>query len=188
MEAGARTEQLIARLHGVTWEESLDHNGSRIALMQEYLRRAALWAQALDRTAHWPFFDIAAAADPDAQLDEAYLDSVLAGLSGRGLRPLDERVIRYMLNFTVLAARPQDLPDPFEPLLAVYERGGSFGREAGSIRIGVGDGVPARAPEKYARRAPADDLGPAALDALDRAWEERRAEAARRVREADQEG
>ncbi|MFC7244893.1 hypothetical protein ACFQO7_20650 [Catellatospora aurea] len=188
MEAGARTEQLIARLHEVTWEESLQHNGSRIALMLEYLRRSALWAQALDQTRYWPFFDIAAAADPDARLDEAYLDSVLAGLSGRGLRPLDERVIRYMLNFTVLPAWPRDLPDPFEPLLAVYERGGSFGREAGSIRIGVGDGVPARSAEKYARRAPADDLSPAALDVLDRTWEERRAEIARQVQAADRQG
>jgi hypothetical protein len=186
MKANARTEQLITRLRGVVWEESLVHNGSRIALMREYLRRSALWAQALDRADAWPFFDIAAAAGRGALLDEALLDSVLDGLEGRGLRPLDPRIIRYMLDFTALPARPQDPPDPFEPLLMVYERGGSFSRAAGSIRIGVGDGVPARSPERYARLAPVEDLGPAALDALDRSWEERRAEASRRVREPDQ--
>lgn len=159
MKVSARTEQLIMRLRGVVWEESLVRNGSRIALMREYPRRSALWAQALDRMEQWPFFDIAAAVDPEAQVDEELLGSVLDSLEG--------------------------LPDPFEPLLAVHERGGSFGRKAGSIRIGPGDGIPDRAPEAYARCAPADDPGRAALDALDRSWEERRDEAARRVREAD---
>ncbi|WP_155374730.1 hypothetical protein [Catellatospora vulcania] len=185
-QARARTERLVARLREVTWEEDLARNGSRIALMQEYLRRSALWARALDRADQWPFFDIAAAVDPSARLDEEFVGSVLDGLEGRGLRPLDRRVIRYMLDFSALPAWPANLPDPFDPLLAVYERGGSFSRSAGSIRIGVGDGVPARRLASHARRAPAEELGPAALDALDRAWEEHRAEVARRVRAAGQ--
>jgi hypothetical protein len=181
MTAGISTEQLVTRLQQVRFEESLDHNGSRLALMREYLRRSAMWAQALGCLDRWPFFDIAVAADPSAKLDDESVEAVLAGLEGRGLRPIDERVIPYMLNFTTLRDWPQGLPDPFEPLLMVYERGGSFGRESGLILIGHGDGVPARHPEMHANRAPEPDLSPAALDALDRVWEERREEAARRV-------
>lgn len=106
---------------------------------------------------------------------------MLASLDGRGLRPIDERVIPCMVRFTMLRRWPPGLPEPFEPLLMVYERGGSFGRKAGLILIGHGDGVPARNPEMHAGRAPEPDLSPAALDMLDRSWEERRAEAARRA-------
>ena len=63
MTTGISTEQLVARLRRVRFEESLDHNGSRLVLMREYLRRSALWAQALDCLTAWPFFDIAAAAE-----------------------------------------------------------------------------------------------------------------------------
>jgi hypothetical protein len=188
MTALGSTEQLVQRLGNVRFEESIKHNGSRLALMREFLRRSALWAQTLNCLELWPFFDIAAAADPSAQLEEESVKAVLAGLVGRGMRPHDKRFIRFMLNFTTLREWPRGLPDPFEPLLAVYERGGSFGREAGSIRIGHIDGIPERNPEMHAGRAPEPDLSPAALDVLDRVWEERRQEAALRVAAAREHG
>ncbi|MEV4412228.1 hypothetical protein [Catellatospora sp. NPDC049609] len=182
------TQQLVTRLAEVRFEESIRHNGSRLALMREYLRRSAMWAQALGCLTSWPFYDIAVAADPSARLAGDHVETVLSGLAGRGLRPIDKRVIPYMLNFTTLRVWPQGLPDPFEPLLMVYERGGSFGRKAGSVVIGHFDGVPERHPEMHAGRAPEPDLSPAALDALDRVGEERREEAARRVAAAGEHG
>ncbi len=186
MTTGAGTERLVRRLGSLQFEESIEHNGSRLVLMREYLRRSALWAQVLGRMDEWPFFDIAAAADPSAQLDDESVRAVLGGLVGRGMRPHDKRFIRFMLNFTMLREWPQGLPDPFEPLLMVYERGGSFGREAGSIRIGHIDGLPERNPEMHAGRVPEPDLSAAALDRFDREWEERRQEAAGRVSAAHQ--
>lgn len=69
MHAAMTTEQLVARLGLVRFEESLDHNGSRLVLMREYLRRSALWAQVLVCAGKWPFFDIATAVDPSARFD-----------------------------------------------------------------------------------------------------------------------
>ncbi len=111
---------------------------------------------------------------------------MLGELDGQGLRPIDERVIAYMLNFTTLRAWPPGLSDPVEPLLMVYERGGSSGREAGCIFIGHGDCIPQRHPELHVAREPEPDLSPAALDLFGRRWEERREEAARRVGAAQQ--
>lgn len=179
MKVEASTERLIERLDAVDWDESLDHNGSRMRLMQEYLRRSALWAQALGCTEYWPFFDIASFVDPDARVDEETAAAVRRRMGEGGARPLDATIVRYMLDFSVLENWPDGLPDPFEPLLMVYERGGPFDWEAGRVYIGSTVGIPEGTWEKYVGRTPLDDVSPAALDALDEAWLARRAERAR---------
>ncbi|MEU8002760.1 hypothetical protein AB0B66_16520 [Catellatospora sp. NPDC049111] len=174
MRVQASTARLVGRLDGVVWDESLDHNGSRIRLMQEYLRRSALWARALGCTDHWPFFDIASFVDPSARVDEQTALAVRRRMGAGGARPLDAMIVRYILDFSVLESWPDGLPDPFEPLLQVYERGGPFDREAGRVYIGSAVGILEGTWEKYIARPPLGELGPAALDALDEAWSARR--------------
>ncbi|WP_155374731.1 hypothetical protein [Catellatospora vulcania] len=179
MKVEASTEQLIARLDAVVWDERLDRNGSRMKLMQEYLRRSALWARALGRTEYWPFFDIASFVDPAARIDEQTAAAVRRRMGETGARPMDVTIVRYLLDFSTLEFWPDGLPDPFEPLLMVYERGGPFDREAGRVLIGSAVGIPEGTWEKYVGRPPLDDVSPAALDQLDEAWLARRAERAR---------
>ncbi|MEE1774689.1 hypothetical protein PUR25_01075, partial [Streptomyces sp. JV181] len=60
---------------------------------------------------------------------------------------------------------PMDLPDPYEPLLAMYERGGGYYLEEYLDLNGVM--IPLRDLESNAPAAPFLTLAPADLDALD---------------------
>lgn len=57
----------IDRILAINWEPDDTRTSSHVALLQEYLRRAAWWAVALDCTEEWPFFDIAAHISPSFQ-------------------------------------------------------------------------------------------------------------------------
>lgn len=175
------TVRVVARLENADWGDNYERTGSRIRLMKEYLRRAALWAQALDCSNRWPFFDIAAYVDPSAHLDDEYFNQVKYRLGGAGATYTTVYIIRFMLNFTVLEVRPPGLPDPFEPLLRVFERGGSINRTHG-IELGLGAMHPRW--ENYAGRAEPFRIDEAHLDMLDADWEARRVEDARRVAES----
>ena len=59
----------LSSLVAVDWKSdfmiSLGYARSRARLMREYLRRAAWWAQELDATDKWPFFDIGGLLTPE---------------------------------------------------------------------------------------------------------------------------
>ncbi|GAA1603941.1 hypothetical protein [Catellatospora bangladeshensis] len=175
------TLRVVTRLETIDWDGDYTRSGSRIQLMQEYLRRAALWAQALDCPNRWPFFDIAAYVDPSAHVDEGYFSQLRSRLGGAGAIHPTLNLIRYMLNFTVLEFRPPGLPDPFEPLLRVLERGGNVNRTHG-IELGLVAMHPRW--ETYAGRAEPFRIDEPHLDMLDADWEARRAEDARWVAES----
>lgn len=165
----AATARLVERLEAVTWLEDLSRTGSRVRLMKEYLRRSALWTQASGGSGDWPFYDIAACTARATPIEPGLLDDVIDRLGRSGAGELDRRVARFMIAFAALEERPVDLPDPYEPLLMMFERGGGFHREAGSIRIGYTTGIPQESWQVYARREPYD-ITDASLDARDDLW------------------
>lgn len=123
---------VLERLRAVDWsdvDEAYRHENSRARLMREYLRRAALWAHHYGAEQSWPFFDLAEHVDPTVQTPDdiaAELDEVL-----RGVGPFSvETTCRGAVRWAALGAESKvdlpDLPDPYEPLLALYERGGGF--------------------------------------------------------------
>jgi hypothetical protein len=61
---------LAERILAINWAGSSDKTGSRGYLMKEYLRRAAWWAK-VTGSQLWPFFDIAAAVNPDIRADSS---------------------------------------------------------------------------------------------------------------------
>jgi hypothetical protein len=60
MTAKTITDTALERILAIKWEPDDSRVNSHIALLREYLRRAVLWAKALDCTDEWPFFDVAA--------------------------------------------------------------------------------------------------------------------------------
>ncbi len=72
-------EAVVDRLLAVDWDGEYGQRRSQVALMREYLRRSALWSKHLD-AGPWPFFDIAAAVDPDVRADQAAVDRLEEGL------------------------------------------------------------------------------------------------------------
>jgi hypothetical protein len=169
---GQPERAVLERLQAVTWDDwdtAVEHTRSRAALMREYLRRAACWAKAVDAEDAWPFFDIAQQIDPATSADEdvkAELEDYLWNNVGRhSLR----ETCRGAVHWAALRARSQvalpDLPDPYDPLLTMYERGGGFFVEEFIDLNGIM--VPFKTLDDHLSSEPVTEITTEALDALD---------------------
>ncbi|MEV3989886.1 hypothetical protein AB0J57_13380 [Streptomyces sp. NPDC049837] len=165
------SRQVLERLRAVDWADDLaasDHANSRALLMREYLRRAALWARAYGAEEAWPFFDIAERVDAEVPTPAdvaAELEEALSGLAPASLKRTCRAAVRWAALRDARDDLPAELPDPFEPLLLFYERGGGYYLEeyldlnGAMIRLGT--------VESNASATPFLTLAPATLDALD---------------------
>ncbi|MFI6847133.1 hypothetical protein OG535_20295 [Kitasatospora sp. NBC_00085] len=97
-----------------------------MSLMREFLRRSALWAQQLGSDA-WPFFDVAALIDPSVRADSDVVERISRSCVQQ--QSAVQRSCEWALHFAALeeAGRvPFQLPNPFEPLVSLFENGGGF--------------------------------------------------------------
>lgn len=123
---------VLERLRAIDWSDDLkafEHANSRALLMREYLRRAALWARAYGAEQSWPFFDIAehiAEAIRTPPEDAAALEEILSGLAPASLKITCRGAVRWAALRQAQIEWPGDLPDPYEPLILMYERGGGY--------------------------------------------------------------
>lgn len=135
----------VNRLRAIRWrahDEALEKAYSRAALMKEYFRRSALWLNSYGDTRRWPFFDLAAIVEPTVRADPAVITDIEAFIddAADSSYAMDSGVAAVqwaaLIDAPGLQLRP--LPDPFEPLLRCYERGGSgFAFVNGYIDFGV---------------------------------------------------
>lgn len=162
-EVAVPSEALWERILNIDWAaDPTPHRMSRIALLREFLRRMALWAEALGCPERWPFFDVAAQAMPEVPAPEVDLSS-LPHLQAR-----IQATLHWMLRWDALPHRPHpELPDPFEPLLLLYERGGGFTVENKLIDVGLA-AIPCADAERYRTRPPMPSLSRVHLEELDR--------------------
>ncbi|MCP2328288.1 hypothetical protein HDA40_006795 [Hamadaea flava] len=155
--------ELARRLRAISWDGGFRHTRSRVALMSEYLRRAAWWAGHVGHPGEWPFFDLAGAVDPTVRADVTLLGTGIPGWYAR-------RICTWALHFaelrTVAGDRLPGLDDPFEPLIVLFERGGDFTTAHGRIEVDLVQ-FPQRPWTAYRTAVPVVDLDPAALDRID---------------------
>ncbi len=166
----------LSRLLTVDWDGDFDvsfrHAVSRAKLMREYLRRSALWANHLNATNEWPFFDIAGRLAPEIEPPPELSKQLEEGIVERTGWPSHRTGARAALRWAALLdagmSLPPDLDDPFEPLLLMFDRGGAYTTEAGFIDLGASS-VPRKTWRDHLSTEPITALDPAALDALDEA-------------------
>ncbi|MER7580218.1 hypothetical protein [Kitasatospora sp. NPDC097691] len=166
----------MERLAGIKWTNMEGHNAHAISmsrLMIEYLRRAALWAEVLGGPPRWPIYDIAGALAPDVRVDpelaERLEDFLIAHVGGIETENACRAVVRWATLLDTPGLRLPDLPDPFEPLLLVYERGGEvIADESRAFNFG-GRSVRIKLWREHLSAEPAVSLDAATLDALDAA-------------------
>jgi hypothetical protein len=162
----------LARLSAVDWDRvAFDRRESRVALMREYLRRAALWARELDAASAWPFFDIAALIAPDLQPLQELTEELETLIYERVGWPSVQTCCRAALRWATLLDSgypiPAGLPEPYEPLLLLFERGGEFYTEHGFIELD-GASIMRKPMADYLSDKPVlASLDPDYLDALD---------------------
>lgn len=100
-------------------------------LAKEYLRRSAIWAQTLECASDWPFFDVTHRVDPDNEVEAALDTALRAHLQGPGkVGPLMSRLLIWSLRWSTLSdlgmVGQYSLPDPYEPIVCLYETGGEI--------------------------------------------------------------
>ncbi|MFG2139296.1 hypothetical protein [Streptomyces sp. NPDC048650] len=141
MTQSGQAEAMVDRIMAIDWmDESRSdrHSNSRSWLMVEYLRRSSLWVQEFDGDDAWPFFDVAARVDPSVRADAELvdrLDDFTSDYVGGFLRP---KMLRAMVHWAALddSGDPRvirHLPDPFEPLIVMFERGPGLVVENGFV-------------------------------------------------------
>ncbi|MFI1994859.1 hypothetical protein [Actinoplanes sp. NPDC020271] len=151
----------------------MDHVFSRVLLMREYLRRAALVVGDVQPPG-WPFADLAAVVAVTVRADESVTEDVVRTVRRAGQFSPIPQTCAAAVHWSRLAAdRGLPWPDPFEPLLLMYERGGGFTfSDAGMIEVDL-VGVPHRPPAGYLSAAPIASLDIAFLAETDAAFEQK---------------
>ncbi|MGW1192094.1 hypothetical protein [Streptomyces sp. NPDC002559] len=165
----AALERLRAADWSGDWDHAFEHAQSRRLLMHEYLRRAALWAQAYGAEAEWPFFDVTRYADKDFQLPPelaAALDECLKKVAYDARKTCGAAVRFAALRERGDVALP-DLPDLYEPLVLLYERGGEFLQDGAGLLDLTGVSVRPRGLGNHLADRPFLVFDGRVLDALD---------------------
>lgn len=132
--AGAVVERLRGVEWDCDWEGTFRHVMSRFLLMREYLRRAALWAETYGAEEAWPFFDVTRYIDPGFRLPTGVARGLEECLARRPWNVIVRNTCTGAVGLTELRTRrPADafgeLPDLYEPLLLLFERGGDVTRD-----------------------------------------------------------
>jgi hypothetical protein len=164
----------LSQLQSVDWkgdfEDRLSHARSRAMLMREYLRRSACWAQELDATSKWPFFDIAALAapqiEPPPELAEQLEALVQVQIGWPSQRTIARAALRWAAARDAGIPVPPELEDPYKPILLMLQRGGGWTTESNFIDLG-GSSVVEKTWRDHLSNEPVTALDPAILNALD---------------------
>jgi hypothetical protein len=132
-------EQAKSRINSINWKSDDPYKeGSHRLLFKEFLRRAALLAEffgLLDVPGTgWPMLNYAAYFDSSLELEDEEIDILAEKLQVNGF-PLwySQRVCIYFIHWVTIQNKPEvvekNIPNPYEPLLILYERGGTFQRD-----------------------------------------------------------
>jgi hypothetical protein len=160
--------EVASLVHGISWNSKPMFRRSQARLVQEYLRRSALWSAELG-AGGWPFYDIASWVNPDVRAPANVVEEAVATLSESATFYV-ARTVEWALHFAALedsGEKLPDLPDPFFPLLFVYERGDAINYSpAGFIEVD-GLSVPRGKAVRYAEIIPMVDFGEEALREID---------------------
>ncbi|MFD9687376.1 pentapeptide repeat-containing protein [Kitasatospora sp. NPDC059088] len=129
-----RARAVVERLTAIDWRDddtAFTHAASRSRLFREHLRRSALWTQIYQPAGDWPVVDLAAAADPTVRVDaelaarlDAFLEANVGDVRAKGLC---RAALRWATLLDTTTAPLPELPDPYEPLLLMLERGAWYG-------------------------------------------------------------
>ncbi len=159
--------RLARRIMNIDWTEKPGNRLSQVNLMREYLRRSARWSEEIGSL--WPFDDFARRVDPDVRADQKIVEEMEESLPTL-VFPMVVRTCSWSLHFEALRdaeIQIPDLPDPFEPLLLMYERGNSFSMEGtGYVEVGT-TAIPKWSKDEYLSSEPFAPMDREQLDDMD---------------------
>lgn len=129
----------MERISHMTWTGDASGAAAGVSLMREYLRRSAVWAEALHDKEHWRFIDLPKRLAPGLALDSATAAKLHEIMDRHHLTSLVRQLCDMALRWSLIVDRPETkafgLPDPYEPLLQFFEAHGAFTVEHGFIDL-----------------------------------------------------
>ena len=170
------TNLTLQRILAVEWELHDEAVASHMKLLKEHFRRMVLWAKQLNCVKVWPYFSVAIRLDPTSKVDEEDVRMLRKHLKDRGVySPLMIGQLQHSLQWDIIPDNLRTtfsaLPDPYEPLLVMYERGGIFSLEDGFlIRVSERLGFSKGQWSDFDKSTPYVELDKASLDSLDLEW------------------
>jgi hypothetical protein len=175
----SNVEILSARLLAVEWVYDAKRKKSHEALFKEHLRRQALWLNALAMTEDFPTYDLAALVNDKIRAGNDFTNAIRRHLTTCELNStmiltgvLESALHWAALEDLELLSDFPDLPNPYEPLVILFERHGTFTIEEmfGRYVIGYTERGPslARGPwQRYFQQEPYVELETSVLNRLD---------------------
>jgi len=129
-----------ARLSKIDWRSyGRSNRRSDCVLVNEYLRRAAQFAQVTSIETARPFFDAAKAIGREDAVPSEAIDE-LRGSIGRSANVFAWRICELYLSWCALVDSEEPTAirfhDLFEPLILLFERGGELGFHHGELLVG----------------------------------------------------
>ena len=129
-------EKAIERLKKINWENiGNDQRISNALLVQEYLRRAAVFAKTYSLDGMLIHLDAAQACGKDIQLDliKLFSNSLLLN------NTFYKMIVTFYLKWAILCDKEElaalKFCDLYEPLIKLFERGGTFRLHHGDIIV-----------------------------------------------------
>jgi|GEM_PF-3323573 hypothetical protein len=126
-------ERAVQRIMAINWEKTFDcaQKADCKALVQEYLRRSALWAKALNATKDWPFVNISLYLFPELGAVNSIIEQLEFHLHENiGVIFWTRLTCLWYVRWSAIKEYEKvtqfNLDDPFEPLIRYYELGGSL--------------------------------------------------------------
>jgi hypothetical protein len=175
----SKVEVLCERLLAVDWAYDARRKKSHVELFKEYMRRQALWLDTLAMTEDFPCYDIAALINEEIRAGSDFTNALREHLTACELNStmIITGVLESALHWAALEDLDQladfpDLPNPYEPLVVLFERHGTFTIEEmfGRYVIGYTERGPslARGPwQRYYQMEPYIELELSVLNRLD---------------------
>ncbi|MCI0714180.1 MAG: hypothetical protein L0154_28755 [Chloroflexi bacterium] len=165
------------RITAVKWEYDASRRRSHEALFKEYLRRQVLWLNALELTDHFPWYDLPQLINEDVRASTDATNWVRKHITFQVMNAtmILTGVLEAALHWAALDeahALPFDLPNPYEPMVILYERGGTFTIESmfGRFVAGydaLGPSLPRGPWRRWYSKQPFVELDSGVLDRLD---------------------
>lgn len=122
--------KVLDRLLSVNWKLQPEHKKSQLELLSECFRCQAHWFVFFEVPEKWPSYDVAAIVDPTLRAPESDLQVFRKHIASYKFGIHYFNILVNSVHWGHLSDSTDltrfGLPDPFEPLLVFYERGGQF--------------------------------------------------------------
>jgi hypothetical protein len=132
-----RYNEVVYRISRINWRNiGLVEKKSNVALAKEYIRRAALLVKTYSLNVKFPFYSAAQAIGKSQQIDIVGICPQLENLDNAFVKRFCECYLEWAFLTDTKEPAAIQFCDLYEPLIKLFERGGTIGLHHGEVVVG----------------------------------------------------